>query len=258
MYEIVFCDVDGTLLSEIDRTLLNSTRESINKLHDKGIKVAIATGRPHNLCEELMELGIDTIISANGALVKSGNNVIHKSLLSAETVRDLSEFAQINGHSISYFTDVISMNGLGAEDDRVKKALKETLGLTLYPEKIALLLEEIYCICLYADESEAQKFIDYFPSLRFERFHNYVLNVLEQTDVSKLTAIKKVLDHYKIDKANAIAFGDGGNDIEMIEYVGMGIAMGNSVDKLKMKANFVTKKASEDGIHYALSKFGII
>jgi hydroxymethylpyrimidine pyrophosphatase-like HAD family hydrolase len=112
---------------------------------------------------------------------------------------------------------------------------------------------------LYADESEAERFIANFPQLQFVRFHGYVMNVLETQIVSKSHAIKRVLDYYEIDVCNSIAFGDGGNDLDMLEFVGLGIAMGNGDKMLKQKADFVTKKArSEGGIHYALTQFGII
>lgn len=94
--------------------------------------------------------------------------------------------------------------------------------------------------------------------LTFERFHGYVINVLEDNKVSKLTAIQKVLEHLNICKSEAVAFGDGGNDIEMLQYVGLGIAMGNGGEVLKTKADFVTKKASEGGISFALKEFRII
>lgn len=258
MYKVVFFDVDGTLLSEIDRSIPLSTKEAIEKLIDRGIKVVIATGRPYNLCEEFKAMGIDMIISANGALIKCNDNVLHKSVLSTETVQDVSAFAELNGHGISYFTEFFAMNGMGSDDERVMKALKETLSLTQYPEKMSSLSEEVYCICLYADDSETQKFLERFPRLRFECFHGYVMNVLEETEVSKAAAIKKVLEYLNISKSEAIAFGDGGNDIDMLEYVGLGIAMENGEEHLKQKADFVTKKASEGGISYALKKFGVI
>ncbi|GGH27316.1 Cof-type HAD-IIB family hydrolase [Paenibacillus segetis] len=258
MYKIVFFDVDGTLLSESDRTLPLSTKEAIEKLMNKGIKVVVATGRSHNLCEELMELGIDTFITANGALIKCNDQTIHKSLISLETVRDISEFAELHGHGIAYFTERFVMNGIGYEDERTLSALRETLSIAQYPEIMNSLSDEVYCICLYADQSETEKFQDRFPSLRFERFHGYVSNVLEEAEVSKSAAIKKVLEYFNMSKSEAIAFGDGGNDIDMIEYVGLGIAMGNGQERLKQKADFITKKASEDGISYALRKFGII
>ena len=61
------------------------------------------------------------------------------------------------------------------------------------------------------------------------------MNVLEDNKVSKVTAIQKVLEHLNICKSEAIAFGDGSNDIEMLEYVGLGIAMGNGGEELKQE-----------------------
>lgn len=258
MYKVVFFDVDGTLFSEIDRSMPLSTIEVIKKLIDKGIKVVVATGRPYNLCEELIAIGIDTIISANGALVKCNDETIYKSVLTTETVREITDFATLNGHGISYFTERYSMNGIGSDNERIMSALQETLSLTEYPEKMSSLTEQVYGMCLYADDSEAQKFIDKFPALKFKRWHGYVMSIFEETEASKSNAIKQVLEHFNISRSEAIAFGDGGNDIDMLEYVGLGIAMGNAEQELKQKADFVTKKASEDGISYALKKFGVI
>ena len=67
-----------------------------------------------------------------------------------------------------------------------------------------------------------------------------------------------MLELFGIDQSDAIAFGDGENDIDMLEFVGFGIAMGNAKESLKNVADFVTKKSSEDGIEYALKKFEII
>lgn len=62
-----------------------------------------------------------------------------------------------------------------------------------------------------------------------------------------------VLRHYDFSKAEAIAFGDGHNDIEMLEAVGMGVAMGNAKDEVKAKADFVCKSVEDDGIyHYCI------
>ncbi|AXY10288.1 MULTISPECIES: Cof-type HAD-IIB family hydrolase [Bacillus] len=258
MYKVVFFDVDGTLLSEIDRSMHESTKEAIHRLIEKGIHVVVTTGRPYSLCSQFKELGINTIISANGAHIKCGETVIHKSVLSNEIVHDISEFAALHGHGISYFTEDFVMNGIASHNNRVMQALSETLNLGKYPEKSRDLSEEVYCLCLYADEIEAQKFIKKYPMLTFDRFHGYVMNVLEDNKVSKLAAVQKVLDYLNICKSEAIAFGDGGNDIEMLQYVGLGIAMGNGGEELKTRADFVTKRASEGGILFALDKFHIV
>ncbi|MFS0857509.1 Cof-type HAD-IIB family hydrolase [Paenibacillus taichungensis] len=258
MIKIVFMDVDGTLLSEKDRSLSPSTEESIRQLVRRGIQVVLVTGRPYNLCGDFRKLGIDTMISANGALIKSGEEVIHKSVLSARMVKEFSEFAELNGSSISYFTESFEMNGLCTTDVRVIDALRDTLGLMEYPLSISSLEQEVYCICLYADQNEVEKFQSRFPALKFVRFHPYVSNVLEENEVSKSIAAGKVLDHLNISKEEAMAFGDGENDIDLLEYVGLGIAMGNGGERVKQSADYVTLRASEDGITHALRKFKII
>ncbi|MFJ2045393.1 Cof-type HAD-IIB family hydrolase [Paenibacillus taichungensis] len=258
MIKIVFMDVDGTLLSEKDRSLSPSTEESIRQLVRRGIQVVLVTGRPYNLCGDFRKLGIDTMISANGALIKSGEEVIHKSVLSERVVREFSEFAELNGSSISYFTESFEMNGLCPTDVRVTDALRDTLGLMEYPLSISSLEQEVYCICLYADQDEVEKFQSRFPALKFVRFHPYVSNVLEENEVSKSIAAGKVLAHLKISKEEAMAFGDGENDIDLLEYVGLGIAMGNGGERVKQSADYVTLRASEDGITHALRKFKII
>jgi len=258
LIRIVFFDVDGTLLSETDRSLSPATADSIRELIRKGIRVVLVTGRPYSLCEEFSNLGIDIIISANGALIKIGDEVIHKSVLSRQTVQEFSEFAELNDHSISYFTESFAINGLRATDIRVLDALRETLGVTDSPLKMDSLEQEVVCICLYADEPETEKFQSRFPSLRFVRFHPYVSNVLEENEVSKSLAAARVLDYLHLTREEAMAFGDGENDIDLLAYVGLGIAMGNGGERLKQIADYVTLCASEEGVTHALKKFKLI
>lgn len=258
MIKIVFMDIDGTLLSEVDRTLSPRTERSIQELLRRGIQVVLVTGRPYNLCEEFRRLGIDTIISANGALIKSGEQVIHKSVLSPDMVRTFSEFAQENGHGISYFTETFEMNGDFETDVRITDALRDTLGIMEYPGRINSLDSEIYCLCLYADQAEAEIYHRQFPSLNFVRFHEYVSNVLEENMVSKSSAAEKVLTFLNISREEAMAFGDGENDIDLLEYVGLGVAMGNGGERIKLSADYITRKASEDGIMHALKAFKLI
>jgi Cof subfamily protein (haloacid dehalogenase superfamily) len=254
----VFLDVDGTLLSEKDRSLSKDTEESIRRLIQKGIHIILVTGRPHHLCEEFKHLGIDTVISANGALVTCRGEIIHKSILSSTMVREFSHFAASQGHALSYFTESLGMNGTCRTDHRVTDALRETLGLTKYPDQTMTLDEEIYCMCLYANEEETNQYKERFPSLRFVRFHPYVCNVLEAGEVSKSVAAQIVLTHLNIRREETMAFGDGENDIDLLTYVGVSVAMGNGGERVKQSADYVTRKASEDGITHALRHYKLI
>ena len=255
-YKIVFFDVDGTITHHKDGSISNSTKEAIKALKNKGIRVVAATGRPLSMCEEIRELGIDTFITANGGYVKHNQEVIHKVPMDKNNLQEVFEFANTQNHALSFFTEDFSMNGV--KDTQILKALKETLSLNDYPVINPLIYhQEVYLMCLYASDEIVEKYIHKFPHLAFERWHPLVLNILQE-EVSKSLAVRKVLQYFDIDKSEAIAFGDGENDIDMLEIVGHGVAMGNGNEKLKMVADFVTKRSGEDGIEFALKKHGII
>ncbi len=137
----------------------------------------------------------------------------------------------LKNNTLSFYTEDFSLND--TKDPEVLKVLKETLSLHEFPKiNDKIHLEEVYLMCLFADDESVQKFSGKFPHLSFKRWHPYVLNVLQE-EVSKSLAIKKVLAYFEIDHTEAIAFGDGENDIDMIELVGLGIAMGNGNINLK-------------------------
>lgn len=255
-YKIVFFDVDGTITHHEDGSISENTKEAILALKSKGLKVVAATGRPLSMCKEIRELGVDTFITANGAYVKHQDHVIHKVPMDQNHIKEVFDFAYTENHALSFYTEDFSMNGV--KDTPVQEALKETLSLKEYPEiNEKIYEEEVYLMCLFASDTMVEKYRHRFPHLSFRRWHPYVLNVLQE-DVSKSLAILKVLEHYGIDQSEAIAFGDGENDIDMLELVGLGIAMGNGSENLKSVADFVTKKSSEDGIEHALKRYGII
>lgn len=255
-YKIVFFDVDGTITHHADGSISSNTKNAIKALKNKGLRVVAATGRPLSLCKGIKELGIDTFITANGAYVKHGETVIHKVPMDNKIIKEVFEYASTGNQDLSFFTEEFSMNG--AKNTETLIALKETLSLNNYPAIDHLIYNrEVYLMCLYANDETVEKYMQRFPHLTFKRWHPFVLNVL-QKDISKSLAIIKVLQYFSIDKSEAIAFGDGENDIDMLELVGLGIAMGNGSENLKRVADFVTKKSNEDGIDFALKKFGVI
>lgn len=255
-YKIVFFDIDGTITSHEDGSISDKTKKAIETLKNKGIKIVAATGRPLSMCQEIRELGIDTFITANGGYVRHKEVVIHKVPMNQKLVREIVEYSYKENHGLSYYTENFRMNGV--KETEISVALKETLSLNEYPEIDDLIYDkEVFLMCLFATDETVEKYKKIFPQITFRRWHPYVLNVLQE-DVSKSLAILKVLEYFGFDKTEAIAFGDGENDIDMLELVGLGIAMGNGSVKLKNVADFITKTSSEEGVTYALEKYGII
>jgi hydroxymethylpyrimidine pyrophosphatase-like HAD family hydrolase len=75
---------------------------------------------------------------------------------------------------------------------------------------------------------------------------------------NKAVGLTKLLERFGIAPDEAVAFGDGLNDMEMLSLVGMGVAMGNARDELKQVADMVTLSAEEDGVRYGLKRLGLI
>ncbi len=92
-YKIVFFDIDGTLTNHEDGSISTSTKKVIRTLINNGIRVVAATGRPLSLCTEFIELGIETLITANGGYVKHNQQIIHKVPMNKDFVNEVIEFA---------------------------------------------------------------------------------------------------------------------------------------------------------------------
>ena len=73
-----------------------------------------------------------------------------------------------------------------------------------------------------------------------------------------MKTVDKIIEYFGISLNETMAFGDGGNDISMLQHAGLGVAMGNAKEEVKQKADYVTTSVDEDGIANALKHFGII
>lgn len=255
-YKIVFFDVDGTLIDYKKGVISTTTISAIHQLLENGIQVVAATGRPLSMCTELKQLGIETFITANGAYAKHQEAVIFNSILDRDIVTAIDAYAKQKGHALSFFTESLSMNGI--QNASTLLALKQTLSLRDYPMVDPLITEkDIYLMCLYAEHPMVEEYRTAFPHLLFQQWHPTIANVL-QRDVSKAIAAKAVLDYFGFAPEEAVAFGDGENDMELLGLAGFGVAMGNGSDKLKRIADFVTTDCDKDGIEFALKGLQLI
>src|SRR6185437_9391191 len=204
-YKIVFFDVDGTITNEKDGSISKSTKQAIKALKEKGLKIVAATGRPLSMCDEIKELGIDTFITANGAYAKHNERIIHKTPMDKKILQDVVEFANAANHGLSFYSEDFSMNGV--RNDDILNALKESFFLNDYPLiNKEIIDQEVFLMCLFANDKTVEKYVEHFPHLSFKRWHPFILNVLQE-EISKSLAIKRVLEYFKIDKCEAIAFG---------------------------------------------------
>ena len=122
---------------------------------------------------------------------------------------------------------------------------------------VIVVIKKIYqCMC-FIDEQEEQKLMQIMPNCISARWHPLFCDVSPKGG-TKQNGIDKFLDFYHIDRNETMAFGDGGNDIEMLQHVALSVAMENGNDKVKEIADYVTADVDEDGILKALQYFSIL
>jgi len=255
-YKIVFFDIDGTLLNS-DHTIPASTLEAIHQVRKNGVEVAIATGRsPFHLQPIAEQLGIDTFVSFNGSYnVCRGELILHTPLAS-ETLNRLETLASANAHPMVF----LSAENCYANASNHPHVQESFLALRMpqpgyrpnyWQEKA------IYQVFLYCLEQEEHLYTEHFREVSYVRWHPKVIDVLPRNG-SKARGIEVLLRRLGLRAEEAVAFGDGLNDREMLSYVGMGVAMGNAHDRVKALAKLVTRHVDDNGIYHGLKTLQLI
>lgn len=264
MYKLIAIDMDGTLLKR-DDTISERNKLALKKVREKGIKVVIASGRPiHGLEHYLEELELTTedeyVMSYNGSVVQNikTKEVIAQNMLKGKDLHDLyylSKVLEINMHAfskrgcitpkISPYTQLESkLNGI-----EIHEIAYETISLK----------EDIIKIMYVGSKEEIDRVIKELPDYLYEKYNvvrsmPYFLEFLSKTS-GKQIGLKLLAKRFGLVPQEIMCIGDAGNDIGMLKYAGLGVAMGNAFEEVKEVADYVTKTNEEDGVAYAIEKF---
>lgn len=254
---IIFFDIDGTLLNE-KKELPISTKDAINQLKEKGHIVAIATGRAPFLYVELrQELNIDTFVSYNGQYVYLNNKLIYTNPLNIPSLVKLAETTISRDHAI-LFMDENDMKANVPEHRYIRESIR-SLQIKQYPTHNPYYYNdrELYQSILFCTEGEEDYYKKHFTDFDFIRWHPLALDILPKGG-SKAKGINKIIEKLEISKENFYAFGDGLNDIEMLQLIENSVAMGNAEDIVKDVAQYVTTSVEDDGILNGLKMVGLL
>ncbi|MDQ0153859.1 Cof-type HAD-IIB family hydrolase [Robertmurraya andreesenii] len=260
---LIALDLDGTLLTD-DKKISPTTKKVLKKAQENGHVVMIATGRPFRSSEVYYnELGLNTpIVNFNGAFVHHPRQKswgLHHAPLDISVAKDVVEACQsYQFHNIIaevmddvYFhyhdqklLDVFSMGNPHITTGDLRKFLTDS------PTSMLIHTEEQHLKTIRSHLSEVHaELIDH----RSWAAPWHVIEIIRH-GLNKAVGIQKVADYVNIPKERIIAFGDEDNDLEMIEYAGHGIAMGNAIDELKTLANDITQTNEEDGVAIYLNE----
>lgn len=255
MIKAIFFDIDGTLLSYHTHQVLPGTVQAFRELHARGIRTFVSSGRPMVLIPK-MPITFDGYITVNGGLCMARDEVLLRNPIRREDCRKWLDYVAQNDLVTMCFTeDEMYINRI---DDDVMR-LHDQLGFQMPPLQPLdnLRDKEAYQFIAMQPAEHDSRVLALLSHCRMPRWHPAFSDVIPD-DSSKAVGIECILNHFGIARHETMAFGDGANDIEMLEYVDTGVAMGNATDFVKQHADFVTDSADDEGILHALQHFGII
>lgn len=258
--KIIFFDIDGTLIDMKKKQISKKVLETLVKLKNNGIKICIATGRSPMQVPHFPDVEFDAFLTYNGSYCFNKYQDIFSNPLKKEDVYIIINNAKEIGRPLSLATK----NRLAANGS--DKDLDEYYGFSGNKVKVAddfdtvVNTEEIYQIMLGCYKNEYDLIMKDVKDVKDAKIAAWWDRAIDIIPLSggKGVAINKILDYYQLTKEEAMAFGDGNNDIEMLEAVGRGVAMKNASLELKSIADDICDDVANDGIYSYCKAIGLI
>ena len=254
----VFFDVDGTLISHRKHAVPVSTIRAIARLRKQGILTFVATGRhPIELKKLLPEsLEFDAYLCLNGMYCFNHREVISTKPIPQDDIKGLLKILDENPFPCTFITqDEMYMNYANDLVAEVQRDISSDVSNTKDISNV--LQEEILQVIPYGlDDIEISTVLDYMPHCKATSWHKRARDIIVK-EGGKDIGIQEILQYYNLDLSQIMAFGDGDNDVKMLEIAGIAVAMGNGNDNVKAMADYVTDDIDADGIIKALYHYGI-
>ena len=254
--KIIFFDVDGTLVNPRTGLISDRTKEALIRLRRNGILLCIATGRPPASLPDLTGLPFDAFLTCNGALCYTEDQIIAQNPIPAEAVRKVIANAAKLGRPVTVaLRDRLAANG--TDPDLAEYYRMAGLELTVAADFDEASRGNVYQMMLGCRVSDHEAVIRGAEGVSITYSWDRAADVIPNGN-GKGVAVMRILEHFRLTAAEAMAFGDGFNDKEMLQSVGTGVAMGNAGAQLKAIADDVCGTAWEDGIYRYCIGHGLI
>ncbi len=269
--KVLFFDIDGTI-NNFWGVIPDSAIRGIRMAREKGNIVSLCSGRSESqIGHDILDIGFDAIVSAAGARVSvNGASVFERTIIPEQYLLSLdvilpyvpnlcvqtNESVYVMADALPRLTNVLLENGPKGRDPKTVTGKMKPLPTLTGVEKVQKMFYHMASITV--DEMQ-ERLGDYFTvtQLSFGSPNPYCGEITIR-GVEKSTGMEALMKHYGLTASDSVAFGDGPNDLDMMEYAGLSIAMGNGREEVKELADYVTASVDDDGIYFALSHFGLI
>ncbi|MGC4018525.1 MAG: Cof-type HAD-IIB family hydrolase [Muricomes sp.] len=265
-YKMLVLDLDGTLTNS-KKEITEPTRNALIELQKNGKKVVLASGRPLNgilpLAEELELAGHGGyILSFNGARITRCHDeeVIYNRILPPEVIPEVYEIAaSVPGLDVLAYEGEHILSGISSNQYTEQEAFINKMSVVEVPDFVGHLQFPVNKLLITGEPSIVEKGMELLKK-RFHTFLNiyrsepFFLEIMPQ-NIDKAYSLQKLLNSLGMTADQMICCGDGYNDVSMIEYAGLGVAMENAQTVVKDTADFITRSNDDDGILYVIEKF---
>lgn len=260
MTKALFFDIDGTLVSFQTHEVPASTIEALERAKAYGVGIYISTGRPYALINNIGSIShlVDGYISTNGAYCFVGDEVISSTPIPTEGVRQVLDKAdEMNFACLVVGEKECFMYHPLPEAEALFSEILDIDNLDRHVPKEDILKMRILQMTPFITEQQERQIVSNLSGVDACRWHPAFAD-FTAAGVSKAKGLREIALHHHLDIAHTMAFGDGGNDIAIIQAAGIGVAMGNANDDVKTVADYVTTSVDEDGISHALRHWRVI
>lgn len=255
--KIAFFDIDGTLIDMNRKIISEKMVYTLKELQRNNILICIATGRTPLELPDFQGTEFDAFLTFNGSYCYNKQQKIYCNPIPKKDVYQIIENASAIHRPVSVATlERLAANG--KDQDLIDYFAIAKLEVEVAKDFWEVVKEEdVYQIMLGCRESDYGKVLEHVENAKIAAWWDRAVDVIPATG-GKGVGIGKILEHYHLKKEEAIAFGDGDNDIEMLKAVGLGIAMENGSEKLKAAADKICGHVAEDGIYHYCREQGLI
>lgn len=264
--KLLALDLDGTLFTK-DKQVTDENRAALKAAEAKGVHVVITTGRPLPAINHVLEdLGLlddkHYSVTFNGGLVQRNNgDILIKKEMSREDLKQIYAVFEPLGLPMDVISDGIVYGVPSKSNHSLYRQANPTLtfvdveSIDDIPENIVY--NKVVTVC---EEAFLDVQIEKLPKQLYQNFEVFksreiILEVMPK-GVHKAVGLKLLSDYLTLDKSQVMAMGDEENDLTMLEWAGLGVAMVNAVPKAKAVAKAVTTKTNEEsGVAEAIHKY---
>lgn len=256
--KVIFLDVDGTLYSHATRTIPASAREALAQARAAGIKTVIATGRHKVDLKKLptANMDFDGYLALNGQMVLDNTmHLIAGTPIKADEAKILA--MAFKAEKIPFLILTEDDKYMNYIDTLAQGAVDDGSCILPEPREFEDSGQAIFQLCAFVDDEKRELLTNILEECDVTSWHASGIDIVPKGG-GKDVGIAKFLEAEGIPRSQTMAFGDGENDISMLEFVEIGVAMGNATEATKRAADYVTTDIDEDGIANALRHFGIV